>query len=78
MAPIVNYLLTFIYVVSMEIKNAIIRIKCGVEVKSPNDTIIENCVKHEASYCKYRLENTTRSPKDPFYLLKVTSFCALE
>ena len=54
MAPIVNYLLTFIYVVSMEIKNAIIRIKCGVEVKSPNDAIIENCVKHEASYCKYR------------------------
>ena len=73
MAPIVNYLLTFIYVVSI----AIIRIKCGVGVKSPNDEIIEDCVKHEASYCKYRLENT-RSPKDPFYLSKVTSFCALE
>ena len=35
-------------------KNAIIRIKCGVGVKSPNDEIIEDCVKHEASYCKYR------------------------
>ena len=35
-------------------KNATIRLKYGVGVKSPNDEIIENCVKHEASYCKYR------------------------